>query len=263
MKKTILIILFLVIVVLAGGVYYVLTNLDSLVKEAIEQFGSQATQTRVEVQRVNIHLKKASAAISGLTVANPGGFSMPNAFSLGEISTRLDLKATNKANIAIDEVKILSPEIFYEVNADRKANLNLLKDRLAGGDKNAAKQTGAGKSADMPTLSIHKFVFSGAAVHALLVPLKNKQYDLKLPAFTLSNLHGTPDQISRQVLNQIIDRARDEIRRKGIDAELDKAKAEVKAKVDAEKAKAKAKVDSRVEEEKSKAQDKLQNLLGK
>jgi len=262
MKKAILIILFLIIVVLAGGVYYVLTNLDSLVKEAIEQFGSQATQTRVEVQRVNIHLKKASAAISGLTVANPSGFSMPNAFSLGEISTRLDLKATNKTNIAIDEIKVLSPQIFYEVNADKKANLNLLKDRLSGGKKGTASKTSSGGSAEMPNLSIHKFVFSGAAVHALLVPLKDKQYDLTLPAFTLSNLHGTPDQISRQVLNQLIDRARDEIRRKGIDAELEKAKAQVKAKVDAEKAKAKEKVDSRVQEEKSKAQDKLKNLLG-
>jgi len=262
MKKAILIILFLIIVVLAGGVYYVLTNLDSLVKEAIEQFGSQATQTKVEVQRVNIHLKKASAAISGLTVANPSGFSMPNAFSLGEISTRLDLKATSKTNIAIDEIKVLSPQIFYEVNADKKANLNLLKDRLSGGKKTTASKPSSG-SAEMPNLSIHKFVFSGATVHALLVPLKDKQYDLTLPAFTLSNLHGTPDQISRQVLNQLIDRARDEIRRKGIDAELEKAKAQVKAKVDAEKAKAKEKVDSRLQEEKSKAQDKLKNLLGK
>jgi len=262
MKKTILIILALIIIVLAGGVYYVLTNLDSLVKQAIETYGSQATQTAVRVQGVNIRLQQASASISGLTVANPSGFSTPNIFSLGQISTRLNIKATDKKNIAIDEIKVLSPEIFYEVNADKKGNLNLLKDRLAGG-KSTSGQAKSGKAAAVPTISIRKFEFAGAALHALLVPLNNKTYDLKLPAFTLSNLHGTPEQISRQVLNQLTDRARDEIRRKGIDAELDKARAKVKAKVEAEKAKAKEKVDTRVEEEKTKAQDKLKQLLGK
>ena len=92
MKKTLLIVAGLIIAVIAGGVYYVLTNLDSLVKEAIEKYGSQATHTAVRVQGVNIQLKQASAAISGLTVANPKGFSSANAFSLGKIATSIDIK---------------------------------------------------------------------------------------------------------------------------------------------------------------------------
>ena len=264
MKKTILIVIVLIIAIVAGGVYYVLTNLDSLVKQAIEKYGSEATQTAVRVQGVNIQLKQASAAISGLTVANPKGFSTPNAFSLGQIATRLDIKNTNKEHIVINEVRIQSPEVFYEVNADKQGNLNLLKDKLAGSAK--SKSTSGPEAAGgskPPMLTIRKFDFAGAALHAKLAPLQNKEFNLNLPAFQLVNLNGTPEQISRQVLNQLIDRARDEIRKKGIDAELDKAKAQAKEKVDAEKAKLKEKADTKLEEEKAKAADNLKNLLSK
>lgn len=263
MKKTLLIVAVLIIAVIAGGVYYVLTNLDSLVKEAIEKYGSQATHTAVRVQGVNIQLKQASAAISGLTVANPKGFSSANAFSLGKIATSIDIKATSKDKIVINEVRIQAPEIFYEVNADKQGNLNLLKDTLTSGAKPAAEKSAAKTGGAAPNITIRKFEFAGAALHAKLVPLKDKEYNLTLPTFELANLSGTPEQISRQVLNQLIDRARDEIRKKGIDAELDKAKAQLQEKVDTEKAKLKEKTDTRIEEEKAKAQDKLKQLLGK
>lgn len=263
MKKVLWIVIVIILLAIGGGVYYVLTHLDSLVKQAIEKYGSQATHTAVRVRGVHIKLKQAEATISGLTVANPTGFNTPNAFSLGQITTRLDLKKTNQHNIVIDEVRIQTPEVFYEMNADRQGNLNQLKERLAGQGKVATGKPAAPSSTAPPTISIRKFAFSGAALHVLLVPLKNKQYNLHIPSFTLSQLHGTPQQISKQVLNQLIDHARDEIRRKGIDAELDKARARLKQKLETEKAKVKQKADTRLEEEKTKAQNKLKQLFGK
>ncbi|MEJ2362221.1 MAG: hypothetical protein P8Z75_12465 [Gammaproteobacteria bacterium] len=266
MKKTILIIVVLVIVAIGGGIYYVLTNLDGLVKQAIEKYGSETTQTAVRVQGVNVRLQQASAAISGLTVANPPGFNMPYAFSLGKIATRLDVKASDRHHIVIDDVQIKTPQVFYEVNADRQGNLNLLKDKLMGtSGKAGASKPAAGSqgSSSVPNITIRKFEFADAALHATLVPINNKKYKLELPSFTLTNLHGTPQQITRQVMNQLIARAREEIRKKGIDAELDKARARLKQQADTEKAKLKQKMDSRVEQEKSKAEDKLKSLFGK
>lgn len=263
MKKVLWIAILFILVAIGGGVYYVLTHLDSLVKQAIEKYGSQATHTAVRVRGVNIKLKQATATISGLTVANPVGFDTPNVFSLGQIATRLDLKKTNQHNIVIDEIRIQSPEVFYEINAAKQGNLNLLKARLGGQGKSATGKPTTTTTTAPPTISIHSFVFAGAALHVLLVPLKNKQYNLHMPSFTLSDLHGTPQQISKQVLNQLIDHARDEIRRKGIDAELDKARARLKQKLDTEKAEVKQKVDTRLEQEKTKVQDKLKHLFGK
>lgn len=270
MKKTLLIIVVLIIVAIAGGIYYVLQNLDNLVKAAIEKYGSEATHTAVRVDKVKIRLQEASAAVSGLTVANPKGFAAPSAFSLGQIATSLDLKNTTKDKIVINEIRINAPQVFFEVNAEKQANLNILKEKLGGGAKAGSAGSEAEAGGNVPQLTIRKFIFADAALHAKLVPLNNKEYNLKLPPLQLANLRGTPQQISRQVLNQLIDQARTEIRKRGIDAELDKAKAQVKAKVDAEKAKLqektdaeKAKLQEKSDAEKAKAQDKLKQLLGK
>lgn len=263
MKKTLALVLVLLIAVVAGGVYYVMTNLDSLVKQAIEKYGSQATQTAVRVQNVNIQLKQASAAISGLKIANPKGFSMPYAFSLDNIATRLDIKAMSKDHIVIDNIQIQAPQVFYEINAERKGNLNLIKDRLSGGSKTAAGKQEEKSGTKQPTITIRKFVFAGTVLHAKVVPLRDKEYNLKMPSFQLTNLSGTPAQISRQVLNQLIDRARAEIRKQGLDAELEKVRSQAKQKLESEKAKLKQKADTRVEEEKGKMQDKLKQFLGK
>lgn len=263
MKKTLLIIVVLVILAIAGGLYYMFTNLDMLVKQAIEKYGSQATQTAVRVDSVRIKLAEGSAAIGGLTVANPDRFSMPHAFVLGEIATRIDIKALTEEKIVIDEVRVLAPQVFYEVNADKQGNLNVLKDNLGIGAKPAAG-TKPGKADAKPlTLTIRKFVFADAALLAKVVPLNNKEYKLTLPTLQLANLSGTPEQISRQVLDQLIDHARKTIKEKGIDAELDKLKAEAREKLDAEKAGLKEKADTKLEAEKQKAEDKLKNLLGR
>jgi len=263
MKKSIALVLVLLIAVIAGGVYYVLTNLDSLVKQAIEKYGSQATHTAVRVQNVNIQLKQASAAISGLKIANPKGFSMPYAFSLDHIATRLDVKAMSKEHIVIDNIVVQAPQVFYEINAERKANLNLLKDNLGGSAKTAAAKPAKQDEAKPLAITIRKFEFAGGVLHAKLVPLKDKEYNLKLPTFQLSNLSGTPEQISRQVLNQLIERARVEIRKKGLDAELEKVRTQAKQKLESEKAKLKQETDTRVEQEKAKMQDKLKQFIGK
>ena len=58
MKKKIIIIAAVVglILVVAGTATYILTNLDFLVKAAIEKNGSQATKTAVRVSSVKIKL---------------------------------------------------------------------------------------------------------------------------------------------------------------------------------------------------------------
>ena len=82
MKKIILSFVLILIVAIAGGVYYVLSNLDNLIKEAIETYGSEATQTAVRVESVKLKLTEGSGGITGYgcTISNsilslPGGTS--------------------------------------------------------------------------------------------------------------------------------------------------------------------------------------------
>ncbi|MDH3311484.1 MAG: hypothetical protein OEM95_12535, partial [Gammaproteobacteria bacterium] len=74
MKKIILIFVLVLVAAIGAGLYYLFTNLDAIVKAAIEKAGSQTTQTAVRVDSVKIVLSEAAGTIKGLSIANPKGF---------------------------------------------------------------------------------------------------------------------------------------------------------------------------------------------
>lgn len=264
MKKVILSVLIILLVAITGGVYYVFSNLDNIVKAAIEKYGSETTHTAVAVDDVKINLTDGSATIKGLTIANPPGFSLTHAFSLGEITTTINLDQTSNELIAIDLINITAPEVFYEINAERKGSLNLLKDNIGGSktDVPAESAPSSGSQGSPLKLNISRFVLKDAKLHARVVPLENRTYDLKLPALQLSNLNGTPEQISRQILNQIIEHAKKEIKQKGLDKELAAIKAEAQQRIDAEKARLREEAENKLKSEERNVKDQLKNLLG-
>jgi hypothetical protein len=268
LKKTIFAVIIILAIVIAGAVFYVFSNLDTIVKMAIEEFGSDAVKTSVQVEGVEIRLTEGVAIISGLTVANPDGFSLPQAFSLGEITVDINLEKTRKELIAIDAIHIDAPQVFYEINAGRIGSLNMLKENLGTSDSASTGISPGSKStkgsADAPVrLDIARFEFKDASLHAKVVPLQDKTYDLKLPTLVLTDLSGTPEQISRQLLDRLIDHAKKQIQKQGLDKELAEIKAKAQQRIDEEKAKLEQKADDRIEQEKQEAQDKLKNLLGR
>jgi len=258
--KKILIALGILIVVIAIAIYLVVGNLDTIVKKAIEHYGSQVTQTAVRVQKVHIDLTNGSGGIYGLTVANPKGFSSKPAVSLGEASIKLDLNALSKDLVTIDRVTVSKPEINYEMDAKRQGNLNALytnvsKSLPAGGGESAGGAAG-------PKLIIRKMDFSDGAISALIVPLNNKTYPAKLPAIHMTNLGApkgaTGGEIAKEVLSRLTKTARDAVQKQVMDQyvnkELDKLKGQVGSSIESEKKKAEQSV-------KEKADQQLKDLL--
>ncbi len=269
MKKILLGVVLLIAITISVAVYYVFSHMDSLVKNAIETYGSQVTRTAVRVDRVHIEIKNGAGTINGLTIANPEGFSSPLAFSLGEIHTRIDITSLQHEPYIIDEIRIVAPQVYMEMNADRKTNLNELKNNLMASIPASKTKAGSAEQAERkakePLLIIRRVLFTDGNIQARLVPLNNKEYQLKLPRLNITDLGGkrgaTATQITKEILTRLTDQARDEIRKKGIDQQLDKLKEQVRTKVDAEKAKLKAKSDTKLEEEKQKAVDKLKGMF--
>jgi hypothetical protein len=263
MKKVILGILVLIVIAIAVIVTYVLSNIDSLVKTAIEVYGSQATQTDVRVNKVHIELRKGSGSIQGLTVGNPKGFSEPNVFSLGEISTTIDVKSLAEQPYVIDTITVHKPEVFVEVNKDKQINLNELKQNLQ--PQKPAKAPQASEEKKEPRLIIRHVLFDDGTVNATVVPLKNKKYQLALPTLKLDNLGGangaTPSELSREILNQLVDRALVVVKEKGINAEVDKLKSQAQEKLESEKSKLKEETGKQLQEQKNKAEEKLKGML--
>jgi len=266
MKKIIPGILLIIVLAIAAGLYYLLTNLDVLVKAAIEQYGSEATQTAVRVDKVKIDLTDGAGSISGLTIANPSGYNMPHAFSLGEVRVGIDLQSLQQEPYIINEITVLAPQVFVEINEDNKTNLNELKKNLTPG-KAATSQadTEAKPQAAEPRLIIRRITFSNGDIQARVAALDNKEYQLKLPSLDMTQLGGnngaTPSELAREILKRLTDSASAEVKKKIIDQQLDELKTKAKAKIDEEKARLKQEADTKLEAQKDKAKDKLKNLF--
>lgn len=289
MKKIIVATVLIIVIAIAGSVFYVFNNLDRLVEEAIEKYGSEATQTSVLVDSVKVNLQDGAAAINGITIANPAGFQAPLVFSLTEVGSQIDLASLSEDVIVINDVRVRAPNVFVEVNKDNKVNLNVLKDNVLGAtsknsatEQPAATQKAAGAE---PKIIIHRILFEEGFIDARVVALNNQNFKIKLPSFELNELGGktgaTPAEISQQVLKKLTDIALAEVRKKGIGQQLDKIKAEAKAKLEAKKAELEAKkaeleaqksaleaetkqeLDAKKEQAKDKTKEKLQNLFNR
>lgn len=256
-----------VVIVLAIGVafYLTLSNIDTLVKHIIETQGSQATLTKVRVKSVHIELTKGSGTIQGLTVANPPGFSQPDAFTLGEIATRIDIDSLIHQPYVIDTIAVRAPQVFMEVNKDNQINLDELKKNLQSQQHPGKTQQAAANTKNQPRLIIRQLLFTGGTINAHLVPLKNKQYTLELPPLKMENLGdtngATPSELAHVIINRLLDRALETVKNKGINAELDKLKSQGRQKLESEKSKLQEKGGQRIQEEENKLQEKLKNML--
>jgi len=230
---------FLVLLLSIGfGVYYLLSNLDNIVKAAIESYGSDATQTTVRVEKVQLELTDGSGVISGLNVGNPQGFAAVQAFSLGEIATQIDLKSLSEDVTVIEYIIVRAPEVFFELNEAGKNNLEKLNKNLSSGTSAKSGPSPSKSSGAEPKLIIRKLLFEGGSIHARVVPL-HKDYDLKLAKIEMTDLGGkngaTPGEIADQVLKELTAKALAEVKRKGLDQYKEELEGEVNQRLGAEK----------------------------
>jgi len=263
-SKITLVTIFLVVIAIGAVLFYVISNLDSIVERAIEKYGSEATQTAVRVDSVKITLKEGAGVINGLTVANPRGFEAKHAFSVAKIGNKINIDSLGKEVIIIDDITIRAPKINYEMNKERETNLDKLKNNLmASAQKLSAKKQQAKEETKEPKLILKRVRFSEGEIHAKVAPL-NKEYNIKLPEILLSNLGGskgaTPAQLSKEIIEVLTDRALAEVKKQGIEAAVDKLKAKAKEGIES---KIKEEAGSILELDKLKDADKLKGLLGK
>src|SRR5574337_1148179 len=148
-KKIIILIVLALILAIAGTAVYVFTNLDSIVKAAIEKYGSQATKTAVRVSSVKITLGNGEGAVHGLRVANPSGFSAPSIITLDDIAVRIAMKSVTSTPIVIDNSLISGPEVFYEMKQDGTTNVDVLKKNLLSGPSKEEQQQKSSKGKEI------------------------------------------------------------------------------------------------------------------
>jgi hypothetical protein len=254
-----------IVVIIGVAVYFLLSNIDILVKSIIETQGSQVTQTKVNVNNVHIELSKGIGTIKGLTVANPKGFKQADAFELNEASVDIDLKSITRQPYVIDTITVRAPKVFVSANKDGQVNLNELKKNLQAQHPGEPSQPSTGTEKKEPHLIIRHLLFTGGTIDAYIAPANNKEYKLELPTLKMENLGGsagaTPSELAREIFNRLIDQALEEVKNKGINAEIDKLKSQAQQKLESEKSQLQEKSGEKLKEETNKLQEKLKDQL--
>jgi hypothetical protein len=185
-----------VVLGLGIGVYSLYSNLDSLIVRAIEEYGSEAAGAAVRVDGVSLDLEAGRASVYGLRVNNPPGFKGQYAFTLGEITVDIDLDSLVERNpIVLDEIRIESPVVFFELDESRRSNLDVLKDNAGkssgdGDGSDGSTTDSAGSSRLEPRLTIRRLRFSGGRVQADAQAIGGGEIDAKLATAVLSNVGG-------------------------------------------------------------------------
>jgi len=217
-KRPVLFTTILIGIFIIGFIIYLFSNLNLIVKRAIEKYGSQTTLTTVTVNKVNINLRKSSCKITNLAISNPRGFDKQKIFSVKNISVDFDILSIKNGEIKLKKIIIINPKIFVEINKKNKNNMLVLKHNLSVTCANSNENETDYK------LHIKYLLIKESEISVLVVPLNNKSYKTKLPAFEMHNLRGTPSEISNQILNKIIKKVQKRIKAKGMEIFKSKVK---------------------------------------
>jgi len=223
MKKILIGIGFLVVLI-GIGLYFLGANIDSIVKAAVEKYGSAATQTTVALEDVSIRISSGEASLSGLSIGNPDEFKADNALYLGKASVKIDTKSlTGTGPIIIQDITIEKPQIDYEINNEGKSNLQTLANNAqsyataaSGGkaktQKTEAKEETKAEPKEGRKLIIKSLTIRDGEITISQALLQDKKLSAKLPIIHLENIGkskngATPAEVAEKILGIISESA--------------------------------------------------------
>ena len=213
-------------VIVVGAVFFLLSNLDGIVKDAIQVYGSEATKTQVAVSDVKIKLESGEASITGLNIGNPAGFSDPNIFELGNISTKIDISTIRQNPIVIDEIIISAPKVVYEINKSGISNADVLKKNLgAGGGSSASSGTSEGEELKM---IIKRLVVEGTSAKVRIAALGDQQQSVSLPKIVMRDIGkksggATAAEVAQQLSSKLLGNVKGSVAKLGVGKYLGKS----------------------------------------
>lgn len=110
MKKVILGIVVVLAIVVGIGFF----QGGKIIKSGVETYGPEVIGAPIAVGGVDYSLLDGDASIQNLTVGNPEGFKTDEAFSVGEISIKMNPQSVFSDVVHIQELRIASPSLTYE-----------------------------------------------------------------------------------------------------------------------------------------------------
>ena len=211
--------------IIAGGWFFLSSNLDRTVAAAIEKYGSEATGTKVAVSSVRIKRKGGEGSIGNLSVGNPGGFSAPDAFRMENITVAANTGSVTRNPVVIDRVMISAPLITYEIDESGRTNIDAIRSRVEmaedeAEDEGSSRNRRRRKDGGETKIIIKSLIIENGEVTVQAATLPGKPVSVPLPRIELRNLGGrrgaSPGEIATQVLGPLVNQVIQAATRTGI-----------------------------------------------
>ena len=205
MKKVVMAVAVLVLIALAVAFWWLRGNMDGLVKQAIETYGSSMTQAAVTVDAVEIQATNGKGVIRGLVVGNPVGFQTAHAFKADLIEVQIDLASLTRDVIVVKRIAVIAPDVNYE-KGEVQTNFDAIQ-------KNIASNLGPAKvKAESPEkpgrkLIVEEFTIEGAKAEASAAFLGGKKINVALPDIHLRDIGKARGGVTAGELGQEISKA--------------------------------------------------------
>jgi hypothetical protein len=101
--------------VLGGGLWWLYTSLDFVVKSTIEHFGPGIVGVPVAVREVRISAADGRGTLRGIEIGNPPGYSSPRAVRAERIAVAIEPASIGSDVVVIREILVEAPEVAYEL----------------------------------------------------------------------------------------------------------------------------------------------------
>jgi uncharacterized protein involved in outer membrane biogenesis len=221
MKKILIIGVILIVAVVGVGAYVLLSSLDSVVKTAVEQIGSDATGTKVTLTEVEISPTSGHGALRGFRMTNPQGFAEGDAFKFDEISLTIDVTTILSDPVVIKEIVIAKPEITYAIG-EGTSNVDEIEKNV--NDYAGAEDSGGGgSSSEGPKIIIENLYMRDGTVTVSAPGMTDETLSAPLPDIHLTDIGkdgggATPGEVASQAMAAIAASAKQAVQSVDVDA---------------------------------------------
>jgi hypothetical protein len=206
--KKIIIVLICLLVVAGVAVFVFFKQLDNIIAAGITKFGTDATGTKVTVEKVSFEPFNGNLALVGLKIDNPKDCINKEAFKFDKFAVDVDPDTVFKDKIVINSISIDNIAIDYEPGMDG-SNLKKIEDNIkkyTGADKPAEKAPAETKEETKPaepgkkkTVVIKKFIINGGEISVSSSLLK-QSVSLKMKEFELNDIGTDKEMDAEEVL---------------------------------------------------------------
>ena len=201
----------LLVLLLAGGAWWLHGNLDAIVKRGIAHYGTQMTQAPVAVEAVEIRSADGMGIVRGFVVGNPAGFHTAHALKVSAIEVAVDMRTLTDPVVVIRRIVIESPDVIYE-KGDTMTNFDAIQRNIAQSlgtpaSSGSSGSGGDGNAAAPRKLIVDQLVIRGARARASAPALGGRTMSATLPDITLRNVGRAEGGVTPGQLGQIVTRA--------------------------------------------------------